>query len=99
MGRLNVLLKSYNLEQVFVYTDGRPSFRDELRSLVKAPLYYFDEDDGAPTMNHAGQTEVVCLQLLAEGRAFIGTQNSAFSTAVRRERAHLGVAKSMTEVF
>lgn len=97
--RLNVLLKSYNLEQVFVYTDGRPSFREELRALVKAPLYYFDEDDGAPTMSHAGQVEVVCLQLLAEGRVFIGTENSAFSKAVRRERAHLGLEKSSGQVF
>merc|ERR1712232_490893 len=97
--RLNYILKKRGLEQVFVATDARPEFREEFRSLVRVPLYYFAVDDGAPELHHPGKDEVVCLYALAKAQHFIGTAEAAFSRVVRDERARLGLASKSSEVF
>lgn len=97
--RLNFVLKKRGLEQVFVATDARPDFREELRRLVRAPLYYFAPDDGAPDLQHQGKEEVVSLYVLAKAKHFIGTAESSFSAVVRAERTHLGLPSKTSEVF
>lgn len=97
--RLNYILKKKSLEQVFVATDALPDFREELRRLVRAPLYYFAPDDGAPELNHKGKDEVVCLYTLGKAKHFIGTAGSSFSAVVRGERTRLGLAAKASEVF
>eukprot|EP00927_Polykrikos_kofoidii_P069996 TRINITY_DN6578_c0_g1_i1.p1 TRINITY_DN6578_c0_g1~~TRINITY_DN6578_c0_g1_i1.p1 ORF type:complete len:653 (+),score=104.47 TRINITY_DN6578_c0_g1_i1:137-2095(+) len=92
--RINHILRQSKLEQVFVATDARADFREELRRLVKAPLYYFASDDGAPEINHRGREDVILMQVLVKGRHFIGTAKCHFSSAVLRERE-----KSTSEVF
>jgi hypothetical protein len=97
--RLNYLLKKKGLEQVFVATDALPDFREALRRLVRAPLYYFAPDDGAPELNHKGKEEVVCLYTLAKAKHFIGTAEASFSAVVRGERTRLGLTSKASEVF
>jgi len=97
--RLNHLLRSHGLEQVFVATDGRRSFCEELRALVEAPLYYFAPDDGGQDMDHAGYQDIITLQILAEASVFVGTSKSAFSAVVHRERSFRGTRKARSEVF
>ncbi|CAE8653272.1 unnamed protein product [Polarella glacialis] len=95
--RINWLLKELGLEQVFVATDALPGFREELRSRVKAALYFFAPDDGAILPDVKGQEELIVLQVAAKARHFIGSAGSAFSAAVRRERQHLGLPKASSE--
>lgn len=98
--RLNFLLNELKLDQVFIATDARPSFREALRTRVKAPLYYFAPDDGAEVPEHKGKEELIVLQVLAHARHFVGSTASAFSAAVQRERSHRGEpAHSSEEVF
>jgi len=97
--RINRMLKQYRLEQVFVATDARPAYQDELRRLVKAPLYYFAPDDGAPDLQHKGKEEVVVAQILAKAQQFIGTSSCPFSAAVACERDHLGMLHKTSQVF
>jgi len=97
--RINHLLKRTSLEQVFVATDARLEFREELRRLCKQALYYFDADD-ATLPDHQGKEEVIVLHALARAEHFVGSEHSFFSSAVRRERRRLGRSqKSGEEVF
>lgn len=99
--RINQLLKETRLEQAFVATDALPDFREELRSLVRAALYFYDEEDGAAAAEHAAVGHVAQLRILGRSRHFVGTARSAFSAAARRERRYLlgAGAASSEEVF
>eukprot|EP00929_Paragymnodinium_shiwhaense_P100194 TRINITY_DN62343_c0_g1_i1.p1 TRINITY_DN62343_c0_g1~~TRINITY_DN62343_c0_g1_i1.p1 ORF type:complete len:643 (-),score=101.18 TRINITY_DN62343_c0_g1_i1:48-1976(-) len=98
--RINQVLKKQKLDQVFVATDARLVYQDELRRLVKAPLYYLTPEDGAPQLDYKGQEEVLNMQILANGATFIGTSECVFSAAVRREREHvLGLRQKDSEAF
>jgi len=97
--RLNRLLKSLHLEQVFVATDANDEFRIALRQRVKAPLYYFAPDDGAKLPDHKGHEDIIVLRVLARAKHFIGSAQSAYSKMVKRERHHLGHKADSSEVF
>merc|ERR1712216_730626 len=97
--RLNSILKSTGLEQVFVATDARQSFRDELRQKVKFPLYYFSPDDGAQVPAHSGQETIMLMRILSKAKHFIGTRTSKFTTATIRERRRLKIREDFDELF
>lgn len=97
--RINRVLKKKKLEQVFVAGVLREGFQTELRLLVKEALY-FSQDEDADRLHHRGAEELVELLLCSKAEYFIGSSNSIFSAAVRRQRQHAGLAnKSSEEVF
>lgn len=97
--RINRVLKKKKLEQVFVAGVLREGYQRELRLLVKEALY-FSQDDGADRLHHRGSEELVELLLCSKAEYFIGSGNSVFSAAVRRQRQHAGLAqKTSEEVF
>mmetsp|Transcript_35173 Transcript_35173/g.63904 ORF Transcript_35173/g.63904 Transcript_35173/m.63904 type:complete len:110 (+) Transcript_35173:1-330(+) len=85
------------MEQVFVATDAQTGFRQKLRALVKESLYFFDADDGAVLPTKPGQELLITMQVLSKAKHFVGSEGSAFSALVRRERLRLGQSKKTSE--